>query len=58
MGYLADLYEAWGKPEQAAEWRAKLEALERAAEAAGSASEAEDDAALNAPTEVPMGDDE
>ncbi len=24
VGYLADLYDAWGKPEQAAEWRAKL----------------------------------
>ena len=23
---LADLYDAWGKPEQAAEWRAKLPA--------------------------------
>ncbi len=26
MGYLADLYDAWGKPEKAAEWRAKLPA--------------------------------
>ncbi len=24
VGYLADLYDAWGKPEKAAEWRAKL----------------------------------
>ncbi len=24
MGYLANLYDAWAKPEQAAEWRAKL----------------------------------
>ncbi len=24
VGYLADLYDAWGKPELAAEWRAKL----------------------------------
>ncbi len=24
VGYLADLYDAWGEPEKAAEWRAKL----------------------------------
>ena len=24
VGYLADLYDAWGQPEPAAEWRAKL----------------------------------
>ncbi len=24
VGYLADLYDAWGKPDKAAEWRAKL----------------------------------
>ena len=24
VGYLADLYDAWGTPEKAAEWRAKL----------------------------------
>ena len=24
VGYLADLYDAWGKPKLAAEWRAKL----------------------------------
>ena len=24
VGYLADLYDAWGKPQKAAEWRAKL----------------------------------
>ncbi len=24
VGYLLDLYDAWGKPEKAAEWRAKL----------------------------------
>ena len=23
-GYLVELYEAWGKPDQAAEWRAEL----------------------------------
>ncbi len=26
IGYLADLYDAWGKPEKVAEWRAKLPA--------------------------------
>ncbi len=26
VDYLADLYDAWGKPEKAAEWRAKLAA--------------------------------
>ncbi len=29
VGYLADLYDAWGKPEKAAEWRAKLPCLSR-----------------------------
>ena len=28
---LVDLYEAWGKPEQGAEWRAKLPSTERPA---------------------------
>ena len=26
VGYLIDLYDAWGKPDKAAEWRAKLDA--------------------------------
>ncbi len=32
VGYLADLYDAWGKPEKAAEWRAKLAAMEEESE--------------------------
>ena len=28
--YLADLYDAWGKPPKAAEWRAKLPTEEEA----------------------------
>ncbi len=28
VGYLADLYDAWDKPDKAAEWRAKLAEVE------------------------------
>ncbi len=32
VGYLADLYDAWGKPDKAADWRAKLAETEEGSE--------------------------
>ncbi len=40
---LADLYDAWGKPEQAAEWRAKLPAEQDAVASDPTADEKQDE---------------